>query len=369
MYFHHRFSTNQTATKSLGTPNPSAFPPLATAAPSHLQVPEGAEISSRGSRDTRSRDPAGERSSPSTEPGDASGPSPEADHAGFNFTEPRSGAARRASRAPLPHQPGHRQRAPLPPLLSYLLLATYLAVRWGWGSIRREKKIKPTHQCKADIFMLFLILSGIQRSRLTGWPGIWASVPGFGSECALGWAAPSSSGAGSLPSAQLQHPATERGREARIERRGRRLGWAGREQSSSQRMRPGDRRSPSPRAAGGEASSPPAGARMRESPSRPFPACPPGDRAQSVGVSVPRRLWRRQWGRFCVGGRVQGLLGEDTLCGKKLPPQPPVHFYPQPRECSPGPWDHACKSFRLSGSLSRGLTSTLLPGGFKRMQS
>lgn len=164
----------------------------------------------------------------------------------------------------------------------------------GVGEQKERKKIKPTHQCKADIFMLFLILSGIQRSRLTRWPGMWATVPGSESECAQGWAVPSSSGAGSLPSAQLQHPATERGREARIEPRGRRLGWAGRERSNSQRMRPGDRRSPSPGAAGGEASSPPAGAWMRESPSQPFLACPPGDRAQGVDVSVPRRLWRHQ---------------------------------------------------------------------------
>lgn len=180
MYFHHRFSTNQTATKSLGTPNPCAFPPLATAAPSHLQVPEGAEISSRGSRDTRSRDPAGERSSPSTEPGDASGPSPEADHAGFNFTEPRSGAARRASRAPLPHQPGHRQRAPLPPLLSYLLLATYLAVRWGWGSIRREKKSSPPISAKQTFLCYFLSSPGFRGRVLPGGLGYGRASRGSG---------------------------------------------------------------------------------------------------------------------------------------------------------------------------------------------
>jgi hypothetical protein len=160
---------------------------------------------------------------------------------------------------------------------------------------------------------------------------MWARAPGSGSEGAREWAAPSSSGAGSVPSAQLQHPATERGREARIEQRGRRLGWAGRERSSLQRMRPGDRRSPSPRAAGGEASSPPAGARMRESLSRPFPACPPGDRAHSVSVSVPRRLWRQQWGRFCVEGRGQGCFLERThFVGRNLLPHPPVHFYPKP---------------------------------------
>lgn len=108
-----------------------------------------------------------------------------------------------------------------------------------------------------------------------------------------GWAARSSSGAGSLPSAQLQHPAgEERGREAG--RRGRRGGgrgggWAaGRERSRpAARMRLAGWRSPSPGAAeaGGCCFFPGRAAVRAQAPPRRAPPAPP---ARPRGLS-PRR--------------------------------------------------------------------------------
>lgn len=154
---------------------------------------------------------------------------------GREWTEPCGGPRgiqlRGATGRCCPQRPAHPTVSPAstlatdtPSAPSFLHLP--LAVEGG-SKMKKEKKNKPTHQCKADIFMSFLILLGIQRSHLTGWPGVWVSAPG--SEGARGWAARSSRGSGLLPSAQLQHPATERGSQASREPRGRRLGWAGRE--------------------------------------------------------------------------------------------------------------------------------------------
>lgn len=110
---------------------------------------------------------------------------------------------------------------------------------------------------------------------------------------ARGWAAGSSSGAASLPSVQLQHPAGEERRERRGcwgGARGRRERWAGRERAPlGTAHAPRARRSPSPRAAGGAASVP--AARPRESPPRPRPQPPaarPPRARPGLAPAVPR---------------------------------------------------------------------------------
>lgn len=144
-------------------PEPQRSPPPATAAPSHFQVSEGVVISARGSGDTRNRDPAGERSSPSAEPGDASGPSPAADHAGFNFMEPRGGAARRDPCAPLLHQTGNRRETPPPPPLSCTP-----SRGGGWGSKMRKKKSNPPIRAKQTFLCHFLSSPGFRGRVLPG---------------------------------------------------------------------------------------------------------------------------------------------------------------------------------------------------------
>lgn len=149
IYFHHRFSTNQTATKSLGTPNPCALPQPATAAPSHLlQVPKGAEISPRGSRDTRSRDPQESGPVPPQSPGTR------VDRALRRTTRDSTSRSRGAvlpaeTRAPhcLTSQ-GTGSGRPLRPLFP---------TPWGGGggSKRREKKSSPPIRAKQTFLCFF----------------------------------------------------------------------------------------------------------------------------------------------------------------------------------------------------------------------
>lgn len=183
IYFHH----NQTATRSLGTPNPCALPhpppqqrPLTSSrSPKVLRfLPAGAGTLEAG-------DPAGERFNPSIEPGDAGGPSPEAGHAGFNFTEPRGDVARRDPRVPQPRQPGSRQRAagsghPPPQTPSFLPFPRRGVGGGGAKGEREKKKSSPPISVKQTFFCYFLSSPGFRGRVLPGGLGCGQALRGPG---------------------------------------------------------------------------------------------------------------------------------------------------------------------------------------------